>query len=393
MSEETVEKQVPQEGEFKMKKKRGRPRKLANKKDDAIKVELNKKEEDAVQEPVTENSVPSTGEESKEERKEAEVELQPVGETHSEEQTSSDEVKEEEKIVEEIIETPVEAKATTPTPEVQQTNVPENLESLVKFMKETGGTVEDYVNLNKDYTDVDDSKVLREYYSKTKSHLDREEIDFLLDDKFSWDESMDDERTVKMKKLAYKEEVANARKFLEDSKGDYYKEIKLRSNITPEQQEAMKFWDAYKQNQEEAAKMHGHFKTKTVEFFKGNFNGFNFDVGEKSFRYKLSNPEDTANRQSDLRSVFKKFLNDKGEVIDYSGYHKAIYAASNSDSIAKHFYEQGKADATKDLMAKSKNINDGKPRATSGGDMYINGLKVKAITGVDASKLKIKKRT
>ena len=264
MSEETVEKQVPQEGEFKMKKKRGRPRKLANKKDDAIKVELNKKEEDAVQEPVTENSVPSTGEESKEERKEAEVELQPVGETHSEEQTSSDEVKEEEKIVEEIIETPVEAKATTPTPEVQQPNVPENLESLVKFMKETGGTVEDYVNLNKDYTDVDDSKVLREYYSKTKSHLDREEIDFLLDDKFSWDESMDDERTVKMKKLAYKEEVANARKFLEDSKGDYYKEIKLRSNITPEQQEAMKFWDAYKQNQEEAAKMHWHFKSKTL---------------------------------------------------------------------------------------------------------------------------------
>jgi len=135
------------------------------------------------------------------------------------------------------------------------------------------------------------------------------------------------------------------------------------------------------------------FKSKTVEFFKGEFNGFNFDVGEKSFRYKLNNPEDTANRQSDLRSVFKKFLNDKGEVIDYSGYHKAIYAASNSDSIAKHFYDQGKADATKDLMAKSKNINDGKPRATSGGDMYINGLKVKAVTGADTSKLKIKKRT
>jgi len=393
MSEETVGTQVPQEGEFKMKKKRGRPRKLANKKDDSIKVELNKKEEDAVQEPITENSVQSTGEESKEERKEAEVELQPVGETHSEKQTSSDEVKEEEKIVEEIIETPVEAKATTPTPEAQQVNVPENLENLVKFMKETGGTVEDYVNLNKDYTNVDDSKVLREYYSKTKSHLDKEEIDFLLDDKFSWDEDVDDERTVKMKKLSYKEEVANARKFLEDSKGDYYKEIKLRSNITPEQQEAMKFWDTYKQNQEEAAKMHGHFKSKTVEFFKGDFNGFNFDVGEKSFRYKLNNPEDTANRQSDLRSVFKKFLNDKGEVIDYSGYHKAIYAARNSDSIAKHFYDQGKADATKDLMAKSKNINDGKPRATSGGDMYINGLKVKAITGADASKLKIKKRT
>ena len=155
----------------------------------------------------------------------------------------------------------------------------------------------------------------------------------------------------------------------------------------------MSFLDTYKKSQERQQNLHGAFKQKTVEFFKGDFEGFNFNLGEKSFKYKLNNPTETAGRQSDLKSIFKKFLNEDGSVHDYSGYHKAVYAAGNADNLAKHFYEQGKADATKDIIAKSKNINDNKPRTTSSGDVYINGLKVKAISGADSSKLKIKRRT
>ena len=392
MSEE-----VKQEGEFKVKKKPGRPKKLnKSKEENTVKVDLNKKEEDAIPESETTRVVLSPDGESKEEGKEPEVELQPMGETHTEEQETPQESKEE-KVIEEIVEEVKEPIKEVTPPIVQETQpeLPENIESLVKFMKDTGGTVEDYVNLNKDYSNVDDNIALREYYNKTKPHLNSEEIDFLLDDRFSWDEEEETERDVKKKKLAYKEEIAKAKNFLEASKSDYYKDIKLKSNsnVTQEQQEALDFINTYRQSQEQAQKLHGTFKQKTQEFFKGDFNGFNFNVGEKEFRYKLNNPNEAANRQSDLKSVFKKFLNDDGSVHDYSGYHKAVYAAANADNLAKHFYEQGKADAAKDIIAKSKNIQDGRPRSTSTGDVFINGLKVKAISGADGSKLKIKKRT
>lgn len=392
MSEE-----VKQEGEFKMKKKPGRPKKLNKSKEEStVKVDLNKKEEDAIPESEPTRVVLPPDGESKEEGTETEVELQPMGEAHAEEQETTEESKEE-IVVEEIVEQVKKPAEEVTTPPVQQTQpeLPENIESLVKFMKDTGGTLEDYVNLNKDYTKVDDNAVLREYYNKSKPHLDSDEIDFLLEDKFSWNEDEETEREIKKKKLAYKEEIAKAKNFLEASKSDYYKDIKLKSNsnVTKEQQEALDFLNTYRQSQEQAQKLHGAFKQKTQEFFKGDFNGFNFDVGEKSFRYKLNNPDEAADRQSDLKSVFKKFLNDDGSVHDYSGYHKAVYAAANADNLAKHFYEQGKADATKDIIAKSKNIQDGKPRTTSNGDVFINGLKVKAITGANGSKLKIKKRT
>ena len=392
MSEE-----VKQEGEFKVKKKPGRPKKLnKSKEENTVKVDLNKKEEDAIPESETTRVVLSPDGESKEEGKESEVELQPMGETHTEEQETPQESNEEEVIEEIVEETKEPIKEITP-PIVQETQpeLPENIESLVKFMKDTGGTVEDYVNLNKDYSNVDDNIALREYYNKTKPHLNSEEIDFLLDDRFSWNEEEETEREVKKKKLAYKEEIAKAKNFLEASKSDYYKDIKLKSNsnVTQEQQEALDFINTYRQSQEQAQKLHGTFKQKTQEFFKGDFNGFNFNVGEKEFRYKLNNPNEAANRQSDLKSVFKKFLNDDGSVHDYSGYHKAVYAAANADNLVKHFYEQGKADAAKDIIAKSKNIQDGRPRSTSTGDVFINGLKVKAISGADGSKLKIKKRT
>ena len=267
--------------------------------------------------------------------------------------------------------------------------LPENIEKLVSFMEETGGNVEDYVRLNRDYSNIDDNALLREYYKNTKSHLNQEEIAFIMEDNFSYDEDMDEERDIKKKKLAFKEEIAKAKNFLEETKSKYYDEIKLRPGVTQEQQKAMDFFNRYNKEQQIAEKHHESFKNKTNDYFTDNFEGFDFDLGEKKFRYKISNANDVAEKQSNLNTFVKKFLNKEGEVVDTVGYHKAIYAAENADTIANHFYEQGKADAVKNMMAKSKNITN-EPRPQANGDMFINGLKVRAITGADSSKLKIK---
>jgi len=377
MSEE-----VKEEGSFKIKKKPGRPKKLT-KQQETIKVDLSKK--DPVEEEVTKVVIDETKEEAVKEEPIKEVVEEKTEEATEEKVTPIQEVTEEEK-VEEVKEPVVE---TAPEPAKPEINLPENVEKLVKFMEETGGTVEDYVRLNADYSNINDDALIREYYKQTKPHLDIEEVNFLLEDNFSFDEEVDEERDIKKKKLAFKEEIAKARKFLEDTKSKYYDEIKLRPGVTQDQQKATDFFNRYNEEQKMVQNQHERFQNNTKNYFNQEFKGFDFNIGEKKFRYGVSDTDGVANTQSDLTNFVGKFLNEKGEVKDYAGYHKAIYAAENADTIANHFYEQGKADAVKDVMAKSKNVSN-EPRVTSTGDVFINGLRVKAISGVDSSKLKIK---
>jgi len=268
--------------------------------------------------------------------------------------------------------------------------LPENVEKLVSFMEETGGTVEDYVRLNADYTSINSEALLKEYYKKSRPHLDAEEIEFLMEDRFSYDEDEDDERDIRKKKLAFKEEVANAKAFLEGIKNKYYDEIKLRPSINKDQQKALDFFNRYNEDQALNEQRYQKFKDNTKAMFSNEFKGFEFNLGEKSFRYGVNNVDTVAEKQADINNVIKKFLNKDGEIADYKGYHKALYAADNVDSIAKHFYEQGKADAVKDIVAKSNNITtEPRQNATS---LNLGGFKVKAVNGVDSSKLKIQKR-
>ena len=378
MSEE-----VKEEGSFKIKKKPGRPKKLT-KQQETIKVDLSKKES-PVEEEVTKVVIDETKEEAVKEEPVKEVVEEKTEEATEEKVIPIQEVTEEEK-VEEKKEPVME---TAPEPAKPEINLPENVEKLVKFMEETGGTVEDYVRLNADYSNINDDALIREYYKQTKPHLDMEEVNFLLEDNFSFDEEVDEERDIKKKKLAFKEEIAKARKFLEDTKSKYYDEIKLRPGVTQDQQKATDFFNRYNEEQKMVQNQHERFQNNTKNYFNQEFKGFDFNIGEKKFRYGVSDTDGVANTQSDLTNFVGKFLNEKGEVKDYAGYHKAIYAAENADTIANHFYEQGKADAVKDVMAKSKNVSN-EPRVTSTGDVFINGLKVKAISGVDSSKLKIK---
>ena len=386
---------VQQEGDFKVKAKVLKPKQLT-KSDEPIKVDLSKPktETDAIQEPKAESGVL---------RKEgSELGLQSVGSgDETKESGPISEVKEEEvKPIKEVVEEEIqqigeklEKKVIAPTPEEAReiATLPENIEKVVDFMKETGGTLEDYVRLNADYSNVDNDTLLREYYKQAKSHLDSSEINFMIEDNFSFDEEVDEEREVRKKKLAYKEEVAKAKGHLEGLKSKYYEEIKLRPGVTQDQKKATDFFNRYNEEQNIAQQQHEDFKSNTKDYFSKDFKGFDISVGEKKFRYGVKNPNEVATKQSNITNTIKKFLDDKGNVKDVKGYHKAMYAAENVDKIAQHFYEQGQSDATKNLVAKSKNITED-VRTSPNTDVFVGGLKVKAISGLDSSKLKIKTR-
>jgi len=397
MSEE-----VKQEGEFKIKTPT-KPKNLGEK-NEVTKIEIPKegieyqaevipevtkveiKNEDAVQTQETDDSN-ATIEESK-------------NEASSEEVAQEVRATEEEPVIQEITEEEVQEQTETLQEQVneavqqsveQNINLPENIEKVVNFMNETGGTLEDYVRLNADYSNVDNNTLLREYYLQSKPHLDAEDVSLLLED-FTWDEDIDDEKDIRKKKIAYKEEVAKAKGFLESLKDKYYDEIKLRPGVTQEQQKAVDFFNRYNEEQQAITSNRNSFIDRTKNLFNDNFKGFDFKVGETKFRYGVKNPKNVAESQSNIDNFVKTFLNDKGEIGDMQGYHKALFAARNADTIAQHFYEQGKADAVKDVMAKSKNIST-EPRQTAAGEVFVNGIKVKAMSGVDSSKLKIKKVT
>ena len=312
-------------------------------------------------------------------------------------QEESDEEKVSEEVLQEVTDEPEQTVAQvaqkqevteekiTPQPEVK---LPENIESLVKFMEETGGTIEEYVRLNADYSNVDNNTLIREYYKQTRPHLDYEDINLLLED-YSYDEELDEEKDIRKKKIAYKEEVGKAKNFLEGLKDKYYDEIKLRPGVNQDQQKAMDFFNRYNEEQKNVKQMHEDFVSRTKSFLTDDFKGFDFNVGDKKFRYGVKNPPQIANDQADITNFIGTFLDKENKISDLSGYHKALYAARNADTIASHFYEQGKADAVKDVMAKSKNIStDARP--TVSGDVYVKGFKVKAVSGADSSRLKIK---
>ena len=350
--------------------------------DQVYKLDLNKKEkEDAVQKQSTEAI--HVRNESEDGGK--------VGEAHEEKQYTAVESKEE-------IKSPITEVKEDNIAEVKEVvqhepkiEIPENIEKLISFMKDTGGNVEDYVRLNADYTKIDNDTLLMEYYSKTKPHLEKEEIEFLIEDNFSYDEEVDEEKEIKKKRLAAKEEIAKARNFLEDTKSKYYDEIKLRPGVTQEQQKAMDFFNRYNKEQEQAQQQHQLFKENTKKLFSDDFKGFDINVGDKRYKYNIQNKDKVAENQSNITNLVGKFLDENGNVKDVNGYHKAMYAAENIDRIAAHFYEQGKADAVKDVVNKSKNLSDTQARKTQG-EVFIGGLKVKAISGADSTKLKIKTR-
>jgi len=290
------------------------------------------------------------------------------------------EVTEESKKEEEVIAQPV------------QQDLPDNIVKLVDFMRETGGTMQDYLRLNTNYDDVDRDVLVKEYYKNTKSHLSAEEIDFMIEDNFAFDEDIDEDREVRRKKLAYKEEVAKARAFLEDTKNKYYDDIKLKSPaLSEDQQKAADFFNRHKEDQERNDRSRDAFTSKTNEVFNEKFEGFDFTLGDKKFKYGVQNPSQVKESQSDINNFVRKFLGEDGTFKDATGYHKALYAGANADKMANHFYEQGKADAIRDVVNKSNNTSTSARKAAPVDSARFGAYKIKSVSGADSSKLKIKK--
>ena len=370
-----------------------------------------KQETDAVQEqstdeiPVRDESETSGGVQEGDTEEQVE---EPSGESTSDVRSEEEE---EIPIIEEITDetdNPNEAgvagspEIADPTPEQEEilqeeetqepVEYPENIMDLVQFMNETGGTLEDYVALNKDYEKFEQMDLLHEYYTQAKPHLSVDEIAFLIDDKFSYDEETDDAKDIKRKKLAFKEEVAQAKNHLEKQKANYYKEIKAGARLTPEAQKAMDFFNRYNKESAEAEKLNKSqrdvFNTKTNNFFNDQFKGFEYNVGDKRYRFNVKNVNEVKENQSDINNFTKKFLDANNSMSDAAGYHKALFTAMNSDAIAQHFYEQGKADAIKESVKSAKNINmdprSGQP------EVEVGGIKARVISGDSSSGLKLK---
>ena len=378
--EETTEQPKVDDTVEKIKVKKKPTMKKLSQNDEVIKVDLSKPVEEPKVEEVVSEETPV--EEVKEETPVEEVKE----ETPVVEEITDEEVKEQvEEITEQVEEAVAEAKATGKP-------IPENIQKLMEFMEETGGDLEDYVKLNQDYSELDNNALLKEYYKQTKPHLDSEEIDFLMEDYFAFDEDIDEERDVKRKKLALKEQVAQAKQHLDGAKSKYYEDIKHGSKLTSEQQKAVDFFNRYNTESKEqeaiAEKQHSTFLNKTNKLFNKEFKGFEYNVGDKKFRFNVKNSDTVKETQSDINNFVKKFLNKNNEMEDAKGYHKSMYTAMNADSIANHFYEQGKADALKDSVAKSKNISMD-PRQQHSGDINTGGMKVKVL-GENSNDFKFK---
>ena len=373
-----------------------RVKRFEKKPNEPVKVDMTKPVEK-----VDKEEIPKVDLTIKEEPKEEVVveeikeEVTPVEKTEVEDTPVLEEITDEEK--EEIVETKTEELKDEVEQAVQESQdtaepLPENIQKVVDFMNETGGTLEEYVRLNQDYASYDQNQLLKEYYKQTKPHLDDDEISFLMEDQFSFDEESDDERDIRRKKLALKEQVANAKSHLDGLKSKYYKEIKAGVKLTSDQQKAVDFFNRYNNEQDESQKVQDHqasiFKNETSKVFNQQFKGFEYKVGEKRYRFNVKDADKIKTDQSDISNFVKKFLNKNNEMSDAAGYHKSLFTAMNPDVVANHFYEQGKADAIKDSVAKAKNVSMD-PRQTHK-TVESGGMKVRAITGVDSNAFKVR---
>ena len=362
---------------------------------------------DAVQEPETKETV------LRDERSEvglqsvgSEVRDEPSSESAPEEKEVKEEstesplelIEEEEEEIKEEVKEPVKEEST---PEVSQEKeikqeevkqqIPEDVNKLVKFIEETGGTVEDYAKLNRDLSKIDNITLLREYYEFTKPHLDKEDINFLMDKNFAYDKELDDPSDIKAKQLAFKEELFNAQQTFKKVKDQYYTDLKLRKEkeIDPKYSKALEYYNNQQQLTKEETKLKESFLNETKNVFNNDFKGFDFKVGENKYRFKIDNPKKVSEFQSDINNFLNQYADDKGNLKNLNQYHKALFTAQNADKIANHFYEQGRADAIKDSAKKAKNINMD-PRADASSITTNSGDKIRVVSGNSSDKLRIK---
>jgi hypothetical protein len=271
--------------------------------------------------------------------------------------------------------------------------LPSDVSAFLKYKKETGRGIDDFIRLNKDFDKLTPEKLLAEYYSATESDLDSEDIDYMIEDRFSYDPDFDDEKDIKKKEIAKKKELAKAKKFFEDQKEQYKTPAESKGGLVSDDEKET--YDAYKKYvqdsntmQQEGLKKAEYFQKKTEEIFNSEFKGFEFNVGEKDIKFLPGDPSELKKSQSDLTNYISKYLDKDGLVSDAVGYHRSLSVAMNPEKFAKFFYEQGKAEALLDTAKQTKNID--MDMRSSHQSISTSGVKVKSVDGDSGGGLKFK---
>lgn len=278
--------------------------------------------------------------------------------------------------------------------EKQKQTLPEDVEKYLEFRKETGRSFSDFAELQKDWSAVSDDQVIREYYKQTKPHLDMEDVQHILGEQFSYDTDLDDDKEIKAKKIAYKEALYEARNHFENLKDKYKAPLESSAADVPQDyKEAYSFYNEYQKQTEKTEQQQKeqsqYFIDKTNSYFGEDFKGFEFNLGDKKQALKPTDVLKTKEAQSDLTNFISSHLDDNGFLKDPASYHRAMYAAMNVDTIAKHFYEQGKADATGDIVKETKNID---MSVRDNKVTEVGGTKFRVVDSGDQFEFKIRKR-
>ena len=268
--------------------------------------------------------------------------------------------------------------------------LPEDVAAYFKYKKETGRSLEDYVKLQQDFSKLDPDSLLKEYLTITEEGLDPEDIESIMED-YMYDEDLDDESVIKKTRLAKKKIIAKAKRFFNEQQEVYKQPLESRESSASQNEE----FQAYKQyvskaktQQEESNRKADWFSKKSDDLFGSEFKGFKFNVDNNEMLFSPGNASELRKAQDTPMNFVNKFLDDSGMLNDAEGYHRSLAIAMNPEKFAKFFYEQGKSNATEDVIRKTKNINMSErtaPEVSTKG-----GMQVKAVSSPSSNGLRIK---
>ena len=278
-----------------------------------------------------------------------------------------------------------------------QEELPEDVAAYFKYKKDTGRGIKDYVELQKDFDDTNPDSLLRDYLRVTEDGLDEEDIETLMDD-YSFDEDLDDEGDIKKIKLKKKKAIAKAKDYFKEMQDKYKQPLESRgmqtSNVSDEEMEGYKQYIAdAKSHEEETTRKKEFYDSKTLEVFTPEFKGFEFNIGEETITFSPGSLEDLKKNALNPGGWATKYLDDSGLLKDSKGFHRSVAIAQNPEKFAKFFYEQGKANATEDVMRKTKNINMSErrtPEVTSKGGTQFKSLSTDSGRGLKIKSIKRK---
>ena len=269
--------------------------------------------------------------------------------------------------------------------------LPEDVAAYLKYKKETGRGFNDFAKLQKDYTDLSPDALLREYYSITEEGLDSEDIDLLMED-FDFDEEIHEPTEIKKIKLAKKKEIAKAKKFLKQQQEQYKQPLESRESSASANNDELieyrQYLESAKTQEEQAIQKRNWFVKKSDQVFNTEFKGFKFNVGDNDVVYTPGSASELKKAQETPLNFVNKFLDSNGFLNDAEGYHRSLAIAMNPEKFAQFFYEQGKSQATDDVIRKTKNINMSERTAPE--VSAKSGLQVKAVSQPSSKGLRIK---